>query len=647
MTVFAGVVVFDGATASLHLTKEQVSRALGVRPEGQVQVRAADGGVVAQHVVSPPRNASGSYRSADPDPIFIADARLDNRAELGRALDLAPADLARMSDPAVLQDMYWRWGEAGVARCLGAFAFAHWDVGRRRLILGRDCLGNRSLFFHHGNGFVAFASTLRILLALPCVPRELDELALADYLALDFSEARQTLYRGIERVPSRTMISIDAAGVRSRHYWSPDLDAPPPFKRDHDYVERARELFDQAVAAAIADTAHVAIATSGGLDSSAVAAAAARLGRAESISCYTLVPPDGFQLDLGRFGYLDERAKVEALARLHPQLKVRFLAPERAHPDVADETRYFARTAGPTFGPANQATFAHLYEAAAAAGHRVVLTGVAGNYGLSWNGRFSLLALLRRGQWATFGREFPAVARQTNRPLAQVFASDVIMPGSSPGLRSWIHRWRGREPDDVTSYSALNPAFVAEHDLPARWRQQGFDPGFVGNGWHPAQYRAGRLFDYGQLGRDSMAMSGEINNFELRDPHGDRRLLEFLLSVPEPMYRRNGVPRSFAREALADRLPREILTERRTGAQGVTWFRDLEAKRDGIASDIERLEASPIASRMIDLPRLKRLMHEWPASAQAAESRKREYRLALWRGINVGRFIRWVEGGNA
>jgi hypothetical protein len=50
---------------------------------------------------------------------------------------------------------------------------------------------------------------------------------------------------------------------------------------------------------------------------------------------------------------------------------------------------------------------------------------------------------------------------------------------------------------------------------------------------------------------------------------------------------------------------------------------------------------------MIDLPRLKRLMHEWPASAQAAESRKREYRLALWRGINVGRFIRWVEGGNA
>jgi asparagine synthase (glutamine-hydrolysing) len=238
------------------------------------------------------------------------------------------------------------------------------------------------------------------------------------------------------------------------------------------------------------------------------------------------------------------------------------------------------------------------------------------------------------------------VARQADRSLARVFASNVALPASPLGLRSWIHRLRGRDPDDVARYSALKPAFVAEHNLPSRWRQQGFDPRFIANGWQPARYRAHRLFDYNQIGRDFMAMSGETYHCETRDPHADRRLLEFLLSVPEPMYRRNGVPRSFARAVLADRLPREIVTERRIGAQGVTWFRDLDARRNDIAGDIERLETSPIASRMIDLPRLKRLMREWPANAQAAEDRKREYRLALWRGIHVGRFIRWVEGGN-
>jgi asparagine synthase (glutamine-hydrolysing) len=644
MTLFAGVVIFDGA-AFPGLTKEQLSNSLGQRSRGQVDFQTADGALFAQIAASPPGNAfSGPVHS---DTLFVADARLSNRTELGHALDIASADLARTSDGVLLQLMYRRWGEAGIARCLGMFAFALWDIRERRLILGRDCLGNRSLVFHRGNGFVAFASTIRTLLALPHVPRELDELALADFLALDYSEPRHTLYRGIERVPSRTMTSIDAAGGRSRHYWSPDIDTLPPFKREQDYIERARELFDQAVAASAADTRHAAISMSGGLDSSAVAATLARLGRAERIDCHTMAPPEGFRLDVGRFGYIDEREKVQALARMYPQLNVRFFTPERAHPDMQDETRFFARSGVPAFGPANHAAFAHMYDAVAAAGHRVLLTGRSGNYGLSWNGRFSLLALLRRGRWAALASEFAAVARGNKRGLTGTFMYDIVWPGSPVWLRRLGHRLRRRDPDDVSQYSALSPAFVAEHDLPARWQQHGFDPNFNVNGWHPARYRAYRLFDYNQIGRDFLAMHRETYGFELLDPHSDRRLLQFLLSVPEPMYRRNGVPRSFARAVLADRLPREIVTERRIGAQGVTWFRDLDATRDDIASDIERLEASPLASRLLDLPRLKRLLQEWPADAQAAEGRMREYRLALWRGINVGRFIRWVEGGNA
>jgi asparagine synthase (glutamine-hydrolysing) len=142
-------------------------------------------------------------------------------------------------------------------------------------------------------------------------------------------------------------------------------------------------------------------------------------------------------------------------------------------------------------------------------------------------------------------------------------------------------------------------------------------------------------------------MSDELYGIETRDPHGDRRLLEFLLAVPEPMYRRNGVPRSFARAVLADRLPPEILQERRRGVQGVTWFRNLNARRNDVAAELERLEASPLASRLVDLPRLKRLMQQWPADENAAEKRRYELRLALTRGVHVGRFIRWVEGGNA
>jgi asparagine synthase (glutamine-hydrolysing) len=63
--------------------------------------------------------------------------------------------------------------------------------------------------------------------------------------------------------------------------------------------------------------------------------------------------------------------------------------------------------------------------------------------------------------------------------------------------------------------------------------------------------------------------------------------------------------------------------------------------------DLERIEASPLARRMLDIPRLKRLMDQWPKDEHVAQQHAAEYRRLLTRGIHVGRFIRWVEGGNA
>jgi asparagine synthase (glutamine-hydrolysing) len=222
----------------------------------------------------------------------------------------------------------------------------------------------------------------------------------------------------------------------------------------------------------------------------------------------------------------------------------------------------------------------------------------------------------------------------------------VIMPAAPLWMRRLIYRLRGRDPDSVAQHSALNPDFIAETGLARQWREQGFDPWFGPSDWNAARWRAARVFDHNHYASDLRAMAGEIAGYELRDPHADRRLLEFALAVPEPMFRQDGVPRSFARRVLADRLPREIINERRRGANNPTWFRLLNARRADIARDIERLETSPLVRRLIDLPRLKRLMTQWPKDEQAAEQRSGEYRLALARGVHVGRFIRWVEGGN-
>jgi hypothetical protein len=165
----------------------------------------------------------------------------------------------------------------------------------------------------------------------------------------------------------------------------------------------------------------------------------------------------------------------------------------------------------------------HLGDAIIHAGHRSLLIGNYGNFGLTWWGNLSLIALLRAG--GTLARELRAVARESNRASARVFAADVLMPTMPIGLRRLVHRLRRRDPDSVTHYSALNPSFVAESGLARQWQAQGFDPWFGQRDWNAARWRAYRLFDHNQYGRDTRGQAADILGYELRDPHGDRRLI--------------------------------------------------------------------------------------------------------------------------
>ena len=112
------------------------------------------------------------------------------------------------------------------------------------------------------------------------------------------------------------------------------------------------------------------------------------------------------------------------------------------------------------------------------------------------------------------------------------------------------------------------------------------------------------------------------------------------------MFRCDGVHRAFARRVFADRLPPEIVNERRFGAQNAGWFCHLDARRDAIAVDLDDIAQSPRVRQLIDLPRLQRLFEDWPADEASAQARMSEYLTVFNRGVYIGRFIRWAEGAN-
>ena len=631
MSLFAGIVSFGMPIAPQD--EERLARAIARRA-----------GSPRAHIARS-RNAvfiaAGPVQGDGGPSLFASSSRLDNREEVVRRFSCEPSS----PEPLAIRAAFERSGDAGIAALLGDFAFAHWDEGRRVLTLARDCMGQRGLFYFRGEGFLAFASHMSDLFALPQVPRELDERMLANFLALNHRETDETFYRGVLRVPARSIVRATPDGVERRHYWSPKLDAPPPFARDEDYIERARELFEQALRRKLRDTPRTAILLSGGFDSSAIAATLSRLDIAD-VTGYCGVPPEGFDRGPARGRYLAESDKIAALARMHPNLRVERVAPRGPHLRQSDPARFFPDVPLPHRSLCNLGWFGQIEDRIFADGHTVVLTGSQGNMTLSWDGPFSLAVLLRQGRLFRMLREARAIGARKRLSTFRVSVGEAVFPLLPPAVLRAQARLRGQEAEDVFAFSLLSPQVVGDLDLRTQWWKDGFDPLYRMRGTSAA-LRAHQIFDQLQYGRDMGAMRWAGGHEDLRDPYADRELIEFSLSVPETLFRRHGIHRWFARQVFADRLPGEILTETRRGEQAPNWFESLDARKSLIESEVERIEGSKLASRLIDVPRLKRLVTEWPADARAAEARMPEYRLALDRAVHVGQFIRWVEGGNA
>ena len=204
----------------------------------------------------------------------FADLR-EELAALGRVFRSA-------SDTEVILHAYASWGRACVTRFRGMFAFALWDAKSREVLLARDRLGKKPLYLaelQRPNGrVVLFASEVRALLASGLLERRLSPAALESYLWNGFVVGPQTIVRDIRELPAATTLTLDDDGRSGApwRYWELPLSAPAPT----DLVELEAEL-EAAVRMRLVSDVPLGIFLSGGIDSSAITALAARAGGAK------------------------------------------------------------------------------------------------------------------------------------------------------------------------------------------------------------------------------------------------------------------------------------------------------------------------------------------------------------------------------
>src|SRR5262245_34959969 len=152
--------------------------------------------------------------------IITYNGEIYNYRELRHNLDDRAQGWRSQSDTEVILRAYSRWGKDCVDHFRGMFAFAIWDEQRQRLLLARDRLGIKPLYYYSGKGFFLFASEVRALLASGLVPRELDPIGFSEYLAYQSMPAPRTMILGVQALPPGTWMEVDASGQTSLHqYW--------------------------------------------------------------------------------------------------------------------------------------------------------------------------------------------------------------------------------------------------------------------------------------------------------------------------------------------------------------------------------------------------------------------------------------------
>ncbi len=203
----------------------------------------------------------------------IQNGEIYNYRQLRRWLLERGHALRTASDTEVLVHLYEELGPALVDRLRGMFALAVWDARRGRLLLARDRLGIKPLFYAIGPTGLVFGSEIKAVLAAN-VPRRLDPVALHDYLSFDYVPGPRTIFEGIRKLPAAHRLIADP-DPRLERYWQ----FPPPATRPPTPDEAAAQLaayLDDAVRSHLVSDVPVGAFLSGGLDSSVVVALMAR-----------------------------------------------------------------------------------------------------------------------------------------------------------------------------------------------------------------------------------------------------------------------------------------------------------------------------------------------------------------------------------
>lgn len=499
----------------------------------------------------PVRNEDGSIW-------VVMNGEIYNYRELRRDLEGRGHTFYTATDTETIVHLYEEYGKDCVDKLRGMFAFALWDVRSKTLLLARDRLGIKPLYYVEAGGRFAFASELKALLQLPEVGRRLNWHAVNHLFAFLSTPASESIVAGVRKLePGHTLTLSHGRGFSRRRYWDVRFEPAGGNRGEQYFVDRLRELLEESVRLHLVSDVPVGAFLSGGVDSSSVVATMARLsGR----------PVKTFSIGFRERDH-DETRYARSVARKfgtdHRELVL--------DPDITGLVEDLAWSLDEPFGDPS-AIPTYMVSKLAAEEVTVVLSGDGGDELFAGYDKYVVESRERRYQ---------RVAAPVRALLRYVAAA---MPEGAMGrnfMRHFSLAGNARYLDALTFFrpeeqrSLFRPEISEQIRYADAWRIADTVLRKAQGNWLSAvQYFD--LQHYLPLDIltkvDRMSMAHSI---EARVPLLDHKLVEFAAGIPPELRLRNGTTKYIFKQAMRGILPDEVIDRQKQGFAVPLgrWFR--------------------------------------------------------------------------
>lgn len=213
----------------------------------------------------------------------VFNGEIYNFLELKKELEAKGYRFRTRSDTETIIYGYDEWGEDFVQKLRGMFAIALWDARMQKLLLIRDRIGKKPLFYHLGKDRILFASEMKALLVDKSIPKEIDLHALDSYLSFGYVPSPMSIFKSIKKIPPAHIAVYKNGHFSVKPYWHLDMGNVASHKSEKNVIEELRSLFDEAVRLRLISDVPLGAFLSGGIDSSIVVASMAGLMKKEPV----------------------------------------------------------------------------------------------------------------------------------------------------------------------------------------------------------------------------------------------------------------------------------------------------------------------------------------------------------------------------